>query len=237
MNGILQFSPGEVVPGRDAVLANQGIPPGTAVSAEIDDLASAALELLATVAEPAGLLDDITAEEFRRTYEGDGRNEPETPAADACARADYLALFAVTLGPAVGLEIDRRFRSSDLALASMLDAAASAAADELAAATERRYARHLAGRVDAVATTGVLRYSPGYCGWHISGQRRVFARLRPERIGLTLRESFLMEPLKSVSGVLIAGPIEIHDASASYPFCERCTDRGCRQRVCTVVGE
>ena len=72
---------------------------------------------------------------------------------------------------------------------------------------------------DSAATgIGVLRYSPGYCGWHISGQRRLFAHLRPERIGITLHDSYLMEPLKSVSGVLIAGAKEIHAFADTYPL-------------------
>ena len=79
--------------------------------------------------------------------------------------------------------------------------------------------------------TGVLRYSPGYCGWHISGQRRLFDYLDPGQIGITLRESFLMDPLKSVSGVLIAGPREIHRFTDDYDFCDQCDTRGCRQRL------
>ena len=57
---------------------------------------------------------------------------------------------------------------------------------------------------------GVLRYSPGYCGWHVSGQINLFNTLTPEKIGITLGESCLMNPLKSVSGVLVAGPPNIH---------------------------
>jgi hypothetical protein len=76
-----------------------------------------------------------------------------------------------------------------------------------------------------------LRYSPGYCGWHISGQRKLFDFLKPETIGISLRESHLMEPLKSVSGVVIVGPAGIHAFQDEYPFCERCKTHGCRERI------
>jgi hypothetical protein len=112
----------------------------------------------------------------------------------------------------------------------MLDSAASAAADRLAGLAEDRFEHRLCERGCVTEATGVLRYSPGYCGWDISGQRKLFAFLHPDRIGLTLRDSFLMEPLKSVSGLIIAGPRNIHDRPDTYPFCDRCETHGCRKR-------
>jgi hypothetical protein len=132
----------------------------------------------------------------------------------------------------VGGEIDARFAAGDLALGAMLDSAASASADQLAAVAEQRCAKSLA-RAAGGDHRDVLRYSPGYCGWHISGQRKLFDTLRPERVGITLRESFLMEPLKSVSGVVLAGPPGIHEFEMSYDFCAQCESHSCleRQRV------
>ena len=79
-----------------------------------------------------------------------------------------------------------------------------------------------------------LRYSPGYCGWHVSGQRALFAALRPAEIGLALRESCLMDPLKSISGVLVSGAPRIHDFVDDYPFCAECAERACRDRIASL---
>jgi hypothetical protein len=79
-----------------------------------------------------------------------------------------------------------------------------------------------------------LRYSPGYCGWDITGQRQLFRALRPEEIGITLRESCLMEPLKSISGVLVAARPEVHRFDNNYPFCRVCTMRTCRSRMAGI---
>ena len=76
----------------------------------------------------------------------------------------------------------------------------------------------------------MLRFSPGYCGWHVSGQKRLFAELKPQKIDLTLRESCLMQPLKSISGVLVAGPKIIFDIDDTYPFCAACKTHSCRDR-------
>lgn len=50
------------------------------------------------------------------------------------------------------------------------------------------------------------RFSPGYCGWHVSEQQKLFALFpEPSPCGVTLTESSLMTPIKSVSGVIGIG--------------------------------
>ena len=50
------------------------------------------------------------------------------------------------------------------------------------------------------------RYSPGYCGWHVSEQQKLFP-LFPIAApgGIRLTDSSLMVPIKSVSGVIGTG--------------------------------
>ena len=237
MSEILTFSADETKPDRAAVFENQGIPAGAGVTQDVEALYEAALRLLREVATPRGMFTEMSKTDFAVVYGGEGRNEPRTPVGDIFGRADDLALFAVTLGERVGREITQRFRTNELALGAMLDSAASAAADKLAELVETRFGETLLADGRGGPSTGVLRYSPGYCGWDISGQKKLFEFLHPERIGIALRESFLMEPLKSVSGVLIAGPKEIHDVEMSYPFCDRCDTRGCRERIRALLAE
>ncbi len=237
MTEILTFSDEHWLPGREAVLENQGIPAGRPVSAEIEKLYTTALELLTSAAEPAGVLAEITAADFEIVYRGEGRNEQRTPVGGMLDRVERLALFAVTVGAGVSREIDERFQANDPAVGCMLDSAASLAADNLAARAEQTFRDALAGEGPDSALTGVLRYSPGYCGWHISGQKKLFEYLRPQQIGLSLRESFLMEPLKSVSGVILAGPKQMHNFPASYVFCKHCETHGCRERIRTLLAE
>ena len=83
----------------------------------------------------------------------------------------------------------------------------------------------------ASAVDRVLSYSPGYCGWHISGQKKLFAFLHPEEIGIRLLDSFLMHPLKSVSGVFVCGPEDIHRFENGFAFCGECRHQTCRERI------
>ena len=112
----------------------------------------------------------------------------------------------------------------------MLDAVASAAADRLADL--------LAARCETASgeeRIRVLPYSPGYCGWHVSGQRALFAYLDPSDIGVLLNASCLMQPLKSVSAVLVGGAADIHKFRPTYAFCEPCQDKHCRGRMASVL--
>jgi hypothetical protein len=49
-------------------------------------------------------------------------------------------------------------------------------------------------------------YSPGYCGWHVSEQQKLFSLLPDHFCGITLTDSSLMLPIKSISGVIGIGP-------------------------------
>jgi hypothetical protein len=43
-----------------------------------------------------------------------------------------------------------------------------------------------------------------------------------------------MQPLKSVSGVLVAGPGSIHDFDDDFDFCDECATRQCRERIASI---
>jgi cobalamin-dependent methionine synthase I len=142
-----------------------------------------------------------------------------------------MALFAVTLGQKISDEIDQRFKTNNFAEGCMLDAAASAGTDQAAEIMQKIYEQKIAERFDDFDAIGVARYSPGYCGWHISAQKKLFEYLSPDKIGIRLRETYLMDPLKSVSGVIIAGSKEIHQFENNYPCCENCDDQTCLERM------
>ena len=174
---------------------------------------------------------------------GDDFEPEDTPVASIAPRADGLALFAATLGQAVSDEIDALFANGDFALGAMLDTLASEAAEVAVARLEGWFAGEVAaGRSPAGAAhrappgtegggTLVLAYSPGYCGWPVTGQRRLFAALDPADIGVTLTSSCLMRPLKSVSGVVVAAPLAAHDPGRGFTCCATCATETCRARI------
>jgi hypothetical protein len=201
------------------------VPEHAAGCGELAALADKAREELAKALAPDGVIKEVTHEEFAAIYPGQGFNDSRTPLELIYPQAERLALFAVTCGQAVGDRIGELFFSHDYPLGAALDAAASLAADRAAQVAEDSFAAALNHR------SGVLRYSPGYCGWHVSGQKAVFEHLGNEPAGITLTASYLMLPLKSVSGVIVAGRPDIHRFANDYSFCATCTGKECRERL------
>jgi len=74
-------------------------------------------------------------------------------------------------------------------------------------------------------------YCPGHCGWHISGQERLFEVVHPEEIGIDLKENHAMYPLKSISGILVAGDMDIHRFTPGFSFCKNCVEHKCVERL------
>ena len=226
----------EVVPPVRAVLRSQGIPPDIEPNWRTVELAEEAEKIFRQLARPVGVWLPISVEEFTRMLAGEGLNAEATPVEDTVVRADDLALFAVTVGSDLPRVIGDLFARQDPALGSMLDSYASEGVELAADLLEQRFVESLKRVRKETGDFGVLRYSPGYCGWDVSGQRRLFAILQPRDVGISLRESCLMQPLKSISGVLIGGRREIFDFENTFDFCDECTTWVCRERIAVVSG-
>ena len=232
MRRIVTWSPAAAAPARSDALVLQGLPPDADPPPRIAALFQDALAAYQETAEPRAVVASISPADFAEVYHGDGRNAPHTPIETIFPNAGRLALFVATVGGRVTDRIQNLFEDNMPAPAAMLDAIASAAADRLASLL----GSHASPAAEDEGAGGwrTLAYSPGYCGWHVGGQRALFAFLGPEEIGVAVRESGLMEPLKSVSGVLVAGPDEIHRFAPRFPFCAECRERPCRERIAAL---
>ena len=70
------------------------------------------------------------------------------------------------------------------------------------------------------------RYSPGYCGWDVAEQHKLFQLMPDNYCGIKLNDSALMNPEKSVSGFLGIGE---HVRYNPYT-CGLCDMKGCIYR-------
>ncbi|MEE8576079.1 MAG: vitamin B12 dependent-methionine synthase activation domain-containing protein [candidate division Zixibacteria bacterium] len=215
------------LPTQEAILAAQGIPPTAKIDAMTRQLANDALAGYVRQAAPIGLFQELTKEEFEHVYRGEGSNSDPSALPPIYAEADDLALFVATVGQQICSEIENLMSRDDYASSVMLDAAASEGADNTAAMIEASYRESLAIKNSDNVT---MRFSPGYCGWHVSGQKKLFDKINPGEIGISLSESSLMAPLKSISGVVISGSPEIFDFGENFEFCSQCKNHSCRER-------
>ncbi len=222
---------GAIQPTDSAVLQEQGVNDKHEVSAKIRDLLTQAMNRFNASAAPVALFADISVNDFADLFTGEGRNDPDALLADIFPAADRLALFALTQGQAISEEIENLLAGNDIALGYTLDTVASLAADNAVGLLEKMYADEMLANSSDGKEIWALGYSPGYCGWHISGQKKLFQYLQPELIGISLNDSFLMIPLKSVTGVFIAGDREIHYFKPNFTFCRTCRTKSCHARL------
>jgi len=230
---VVRFSKQEAVPEVREVLAAQGLPEGDALAPRLHGLLAEAMSTAVALVEPRAVCEELSGERFASVLAPLGIPGDDLVVGRVYPRAEALALFVATLGEALPARIRQLFAEDALAEGWMLDAVASAGADLLADRLAERYRQALVAR--GMNGARVLPYSPGYCGWPTRGQRPLFDALRPEEIGVTLNDSCLMSPIKTVSGVLVAGPGEAHKFRPNFPFCADCQTHECGRRMASVL--
>lgn len=70
------------------------------------------------------------------------------------------------------------------------------------------------------------RYSPGYCSWNVKEQQKLFSLFPKACCGISLSESSLMNPVKSISGIIGMGT----DVKYNDYTCEICPMKNCKFR-------
>ena len=92
--------------------------------------------------------------------------------------------------------------------------------------TADRMEHHLQTSIDKLGWHHTNRFSPGYCGWHVSEQQLLFPLFDGHTCGVTLTDSSLMVPIKSVSGIIGLGK-EVRRLDYTCGLCnfEKCYKR------------
>ncbi len=109
-----------------------------------------------------------------------------------------LVVGVCTIGPALEERVATLMESGDQARAVIVDAIGSAAAEEAA----NRSNLLICEMSDPTDFQPDRRISPGYGKWNIREQEAIFRFVEPADIGVTLSESLMMMPRKSVSYVV-----------------------------------
>ena len=112
-----------------------------------------------------------------------------------CPRATILA---VTIGPALEAEVERLDKAGEMTEAYLLEMVGGLMADYMADRVDERIDRD----IKRAGFGGTMRFSPGYGDWPLDRQPLLHSLLGSERIGISVTESHIMLPRKSVSAVI-----------------------------------
>jgi hypothetical protein len=138
------------------------------------------------------------------------------------SKSRSLALFVATIGPELEQWSRQLIAQGDFLRGYIVDAIGSDLVEQAADCLERK----LGENVQPLGWKITSRYSPGYCGWSVAEQHKLFSFLPEKFCGITLTESALMIPIKSVSGVIGLGPnVEREDYECSICDMEDCFRR------------
>jgi len=137
--------------------------------------------------------------------------------------ATVFCVFVATAGKEFEL-YKQKARSEDLMKEFILDSFGSVIAETCV----RKISEKLD---DSIKLQQTYPYSPGYCGWKLDEQQKLFSLLPPSPCGITLTPSFLMLPIKSVSGIIGLGQNIERKAYA----CSICESVNCYKKRTEVI--
>ncbi len=133
-----------------------------------------------------------------------------------------LAFFICTAGETISKKSEELLKGEDPVLGYVYDVLGTMIVESVADEIQSKI-KHKAGKQGELITN---RYSPGYCEWHVSEQAKLFSLFNKSTSGVHLTSSFLMNPVKSISGVLGIGKNVIYqDFQCTNCNLQRCIYR------------
>jgi hypothetical protein len=141
---------------------------------------------------------------------------------DQVKKSDSVAVFLCTAGEEIEVRSRNAMKERDFLKGYIYDIAGSeiveAAADLLQEDLEKTILDS-GGKI-------TNRYSPGYCGWDVAEQHKLFQLMPENYCGIKLTPSALMDPVKSISGI-----IGIGENVKNNPYtCKLCNQNDCVYR-------
>jgi hypothetical protein len=137
-------------------------------------------------------------------------------------KSESVALFLCTAGEEIGIRSRKAMHERDLLRGYIYDVIGS----EIVEVAADLMQNELEKTAEAEGLKITNRYSPGYCGWDVAEQHKLFQLIPYNFCGIRLNESALMNPEKSVSGI-----IGIGKNVKSNPYtCQMCDMKDCIYR-------
>jgi len=116
-------------------------------------------------------------------------------------KSDSIAVFLCTAGEETGARSRKAMKDGDMLTGYILDLIGSEIAEAAADLMQER----LQEAMTASDWNITNRFSPGYCGWDVAEQHKLFQLMPDNFCGIKLNASALMDPEKSVSGFIGIG--------------------------------
>jgi len=134
-------------------------------------------------------------------------------------KSESIAVFLSTAGDEIGTRSRNAMREGDLLKGYIYDVVGSEIVEAAADIMQNNLETEMAAEGKRITN----RYSPGYCGWDVTEQHKLF-RLMPDNFcGIRLTSAALMDPVKSLSGFIGIG----NNVKRLHYTCSVCDMKDC----------
>lgn len=131
-------------------------------------------------------------------------------------KSDSIAVFVCTAGEELSNWSKELFKKEDAVKAYIADITASLVVEKGMDKVQNILENLVLDTQHKITN----RYSPGYCGWSVAEQHLLFSLLPDNYCGISLNEAALMNPIKSVSGIIGIGS-KVKKAAYQCNKCEK----------------
>ena len=143
------------------------------------------------------------------------------------AGCEKVILLAATVGEDIEDDVTNRFNNGEYSMAVLLDAAATAAVEQVADGLEKALAPKMAAQGFGMK----WRFSPGYSDWPLEQQPELIRLSHAQSIGVGLSSSMMLMPRKSITAIIGLYRKQENNAMNHSPNgCAACSQQNCPSR-------
>jgi hypothetical protein len=144
------------------------------------------------------------------------------PGKDVCTcykNMTHGAAFVCTAGKELTERVRFLNSKGDLIEAYIVDVLGSVIVEKAMDQIQKKLQQSMEG----IGFSITNRYSPGYCEWNVAEQQKLFSFFPENFCNISLSESSLMNPVKSVSGIIGLG----ENVRFNQHVCHQCNSKNC----------
>jgi hypothetical protein len=137
-------------------------------------------------------------------------------------KSDSIAVFLCTAGEEIEIRSRKAMQERDFLKGYIYDVVGSEIVEAAADLMQAELEKSMLDSGEKITN----RYSPGYCGWDVEEQHKLFKLMPENYCGIKLTPSALMDPVKSISGIIGIGK----DVKNNPYICRLCNQNDCVYR-------
>jgi hypothetical protein len=137
-------------------------------------------------------------------------------------RSDSIAIFLCTAGAEIGIRSKKAMQERDFLKGYIYDVVGSEIVEAAVDIMQKELEKSMLDSGKKITN----RYSPGYCGWDVAEQHKLFELIPENYCYIQLTPSALMNPVKSISGIIGIGK----NVRFSQYTCQMCDMDDCLYR-------